>query len=235
MPFLWYPPPGGGSLEPVHIAEAHCDLDTRKPPTFPLGSLVPAAPRTCWVLTWSLAQAGLSHTSMFPAQGLALHNQSSCVCGSPAGPTGHPLPHSLSLSLLAGGVLLIPSEPQAPGAAGLWEQNLSPPGLSLCWCRHLGLLYWDWLAAGASLGPCGQRPGWDFTVPPSGCWGQSYSPRPSAQTQALSVTLCEVALWGVLPPWCAWPKPQPPGFPLNLEPPGPCVVCSSALLVRTED
>lgn len=118
---------------------------------------------------------------------------------------------------------------------GLWEQNLSPPGLSLCWCRHLGLLCWDWLAAGASLGPCGQRPGWDFTVPPSGCWGQSYSPRPSAQSQVLSVTLCEVALWGVLPPWCAWPKPQPPGFPLNLEPPGPCMVYSSALLVRTED
>lgn len=141
LPFLWSPPPrGGGGLEPGYLAEAPSDLDTCKPLTFPLGSPVSHAPRTCWVLTWSPSRAGLSHTPMFLEQGHVLHSQA--PCGSPAGPTGHPLPLSLGLSLRAGGILLIPSEPQAPSPAAIWELNLSPPGQSVCWCGYLGLPGW---------------------------------------------------------------------------------------------
>lgn len=54
------------------------------------------------------------------------------------GPRRHLLTSSLSLSLWTGGVLLILG---AHGRTGICQVNLSPPGLTPCWCTHLGLWY----------------------------------------------------------------------------------------------
>lgn len=102
-------------------------------------------------------EAGLSlpHTQA-PGVGPSSSQTVSTLCKSPAGPTPHPCTRApayiqLTLVLVFWACFAYPCVPQALGPAGMWELNLSPPGQSRCWCRHLGLRDWG---SGCCSGPC---------------------------------------------------------------------------------
>lgn len=78
--------------------------------------------------------------------------------------------------------------PQAPGPAGIWEVNLSPPGLAPCGCTHLGL--WDRVSGCRNRPP--QHPP---QVPASPVRGVPPGARPQGGgSLALSARLCVVSL-----------------------------------------
>lgn len=195
--------PGEG-WEPVHFGRAHW-TGTRASlqPSLP-GLQGPPCPAPAGPLL-----GGWAFCPTPPAPGADCPTAESAGSQLDARATRAPA-YTQSKLVLWTGVSCSPLGAQAPSPTGIWEVNLSPPGLSPCWCTHLGL--WDQVAAAtlpSTLHRC--RPllcevstgTWVvLRARPSG-WGRG--------SLALSTRLCGVSLLGCSStlrcstrPLCGW-------------------------------